>query len=287
MHSQDPNSPTHELVVLKNGDFSLRNITSGEVMHSNVGPEQEATLLYVEQSSLAERLKIENAPPLVLFDIGLGAATNALASLHVARGKPRKFHLISFESDLSGLRLAFENRAKRPFFEGFEEAIESLLEKKQWSQGNIKWELHEGHFRETVLRTPAPELIFFDFYSPRATPDLWDVSMFKLLREKCEVKARSGLPSTLFTYSASTRVRVAMLVAGWFVGYGRATGEKYETTMAATYVSELPRPLDARWRQRFCASTKRIPYNWPENEEKELENLVLAHPQFTGTLESQ
>src|SRR5947209_6428911 len=123
---------THEVFYNKNGTASIRHISSGEVMHSSVGPHEEATLLYIKQSRLEERLGQANDEPLVLFDVGLGAGTNALAALHcyyeVAKSKtPRRLHVVSFETDLSGIELALANKEKLPFIEEFEAGVRTLL----------------------------------------------------------------------------------------------------------------------------------------------------------------
>ena len=44
---------------------------------------------------------------------------------------------------------------------------------------------------------------------------------------------------TLFTYSASTATRVALLLAGWAVGVGAAIGDKRQTTAAAVRAEDL------------------------------------------------
>src|SRR4051794_17781708 len=83
------NNTTHELIQYKNGTSSLKHKISGETMHSFIGPWDEARLLYIEQSRLAERIILSESQkdaqavsrPLVLFDMGLGAAANALAVL--------------------------------------------------------------------------------------------------------------------------------------------------------------------------------------------------------------
>lgn len=60
------------------GFASIRQISSGEIMHSRTDPIQEARQLYVEQSGLAVRLQAES---LILWDVGLGAAANAMAAI--------------------------------------------------------------------------------------------------------------------------------------------------------------------------------------------------------------
>src|SRR5947208_12117921 len=71
------------------GFASIRQISSGEIMHSRTPPMVEAHRLYIEQSDLAERLRVppkksgvpESATPLVIWDVGLGAAANAMAAI--------------------------------------------------------------------------------------------------------------------------------------------------------------------------------------------------------------
>ena len=96
-----------ELVTLRGGDRAVRDVRSGEVMHPSVGPWGEANALYVEQSRLADRLQ-QPGPPLCLFDVGLGAATNLAAALTCARDlgdrRRRELHVVSFERDLAPLR---------------------------------------------------------------------------------------------------------------------------------------------------------------------------------------
>ncbi len=48
----------YEVHIAPEGFASIRQITSGEIMHSRTPPLEEAQLLYVEQSRLAERLRL-------------------------------------------------------------------------------------------------------------------------------------------------------------------------------------------------------------------------------------
>src|SRR3954469_11996946 len=57
------------------GFSSIRQISSGEIMHSRTPPMEEARSLYIEQSDLARRLALspeetrENAQPLIIWDV--------------------------------------------------------------------------------------------------------------------------------------------------------------------------------------------------------------------------
>ena len=109
-----------ELITLQNGTRAVRNVIHGEVMHPSVGPWQEAQALYVAQSGLADKLQQPGAP-LCVWDVGLGAGTNAVAALTCARdlgaAQRRELHVVSFEIDLAPLRLALADRTGFPFLQ--------------------------------------------------------------------------------------------------------------------------------------------------------------------------
>ena len=54
-------------------------------------------------------------------------------------------------------------------------------------------------------------------------------------------------------------LRVSLLLAGFFVGAGHATGEKEETTIAANTLDLISEPLDKKWLQRAHNSTSAEP----------------------------
>jgi len=112
----------YEVHFAPEGFASIRQISSGEIMHSRTPPLEEARLLYIEQSALADRLRISEegldakaaVEPLVIWDVGLGAAANAMAAIlcyeaQAVASPVRPMHLISFENDLDPLRLAFQH----------------------------------------------------------------------------------------------------------------------------------------------------------------------------------
>ena len=114
--------PLFEIVTTTAGAVSIRNKALNEIMHNPVGPWAEANSLYIDQSKLEDRLRETSEEELVLFDVGLGAAANALAALHCAAripGRSRVLKLISFERDLELLRFALQNSSKFAHFSGF------------------------------------------------------------------------------------------------------------------------------------------------------------------------
>ncbi len=57
-------------------------------MHSVNDPAEEARSLYVEQSRLIGRLQLPDSEPLVVWDVGLGAAANAMAAIRAVEMVP-------------------------------------------------------------------------------------------------------------------------------------------------------------------------------------------------------
>ena len=95
-------------------------------------------------------------------------------------------------------------------------------------------------------KIPAPHAILFDAYSPAKNPAMWTLPLFTNLFQLLDPQRPCALP----TYSRSTILRVTLLLAGFFVGVGHATGEKEETTIAANDLNLISEPLDRRWLER-------------------------------------
>ncbi|HKO52900.1 MAG TPA: MnmC family methyltransferase [Polyangiaceae bacterium] len=274
-----PRDGDFELVTLQNGTRAVRHLGHGEVMHPSVGPWQEARALYVEQSRLAEKLQVEG-PPLHVWDVGLGAGTNAVAALTCARElgprQRRELRIVSFELDLSPLRLALADAQGFPFLQPFADAGQALLKGEHWSGGRSHWQLFLGDAAERWQSAWEPaDLIFFDPFSPASNPGLWTPAAFARLRAHAR---EDGQGCTLFTYSAATPTRVSLLLAGFYVGTGIATGMKKETTVGATQRELLEQPLDARWLARWERSAAQAPHGVALSAE--IQAAVRGHGQF-------
>lgn len=267
-----------ERVTLRGGERAIRSLVHGESMHPT-GPWTEANRLYVAQSRLVERLQ-QPGPPLCLYDVGLGAAANASAAVTAFRSlgahRRRALELVSFEVDLEPLSLALEDPEGFPFLTQLRPALERLQRDGRWTEDGLTWTLLPGDFQERLSDAPAPaEVIYFDPFSPKANPALWSRRTFEALRRQCR---EDGPGCELFTYSAATPTRVALLLAGFFVGAGDSTGSKGETTTAATRLEALRRPLDGAWLGRWERSGSRAPHGEPLTAE--LETAVRQHPQL-------
>jgi len=259
-----------------NGTYTMVDTTIDQAMHSRIGPELEANLVYSDAAKIETAL-ISGGSVHTLYDVGMGTAANVAAVLARLLKHPEALgtlRIFSFESKPDGLRTALENLEAFPLLREWDANLRALLGKSEsrFKLGNVEidWRLLVGDFYDTVASAPLPDTIFFDFYSPKVVPELWSLECFELLRKKIgprEVR--------LFTYSAATPVRLHLLAAGFFVGSGASTGVKTETTVAATRIDSLANPLPRTWLGKLDLSAS---ISGPEHEAAK--SIVRAHPQW-------
>ncbi len=265
---------SHEVVRTRGGALAVRCHEAGEIMHPGVGPLAEAAALYVAQSRLGDRLRGAAGGTLVVFDVGLGAASNAVAALAEAErtgGGAGRLDLHSFERDRGALELALCHGAAFGLEGDRGQAARALLATGRHDGERSTWRLQDGDVLEALGRQlPPADIIFWDPFSARANPTLWTVAAFSAARRA------AGPRCTLFTYSASTATRVALLLGGWAVGIGDATGDKAQTTAAAVDPGDLARPLPSSWLTRLSRADVPLPPDAPAD----VVLRVAAAPQF-------
>ena len=284
---KSPSLGNYEVHIAHEGFASIRHV-SGEIMHMRTPPMEEARSLYVEQSALAERVRLASAEPLVIWDVGLGAAANAMAAIQcyeeaAARGPVRSMQIISFENDLDSLRLALRHDDKFPYLRHGGPA--GILRDGKWQSKQhpgLSWRLVEGDFFETVVDAPVPpDLIFYDMFSSQTHREQWTIAIFRRLFAAC-----SGRAVELFTYTHSTAARAALLAAGFYVAKGRPAGAKEETTIALTPAalssaySGSYQLLASEWIGRWNRSHAKFPFEIPLRDQPAFEELIRTHGQF-------
>lgn len=276
-----------DLVTTASGALSIRDNAVGEIMHNPVGPWEEANGLYIEPSNLRERLSrrdaLAGASPLVLFDVGLGAAANALAAVRAALNTEdarRPLHIVSFENDLALLDFTLHHADRIPYVGDLGEAVLRIYTDRSWTSrcGRISWRLHVGDFVDCVPQESlVPDIVFYDPYSPAMNPSMWTRQAFARLFDACDSSVKT---TTLHTYTIATHARTSMLLAGFYVGRGPATGLKRETTQASTHPQALKEPLDERWLVRWLRSHVKWMGDVNDATKRLWTHEVLSHPQF-------
>jgi queuine tRNA-ribosyltransferase len=281
----------YEVHVAREGFASIRQISSGEIMHMRTPPMEEARSLYVEQSNLAQRVRWSDAnsqEPLVIWDVGLGAAANAMAAIQcheeqAALGRVRPLQIISFENDLDSLRLALRHDDKFRYLR--HGGPGEILGKGRWQSKlhhGLSWQLVPGNFPETIAQAPAPpDLIFYDMFSSKTHGEQWTIEIFRRLFDAC-----AGRATEIFTYTHSTAARAALLAAGFLVAKGRPTGAKEETTIAlmpaalGTPSARHYELLAAEWIGRWNRSQAKFPSEISADQRPAFAEQIRQHRQF-------
>lgn len=283
-------SDLYHIVRLANGAYSLRSETYGETFHPVIGPSAEAQALYVDQLGLVERVR-NSVGEFVVWDVGLGGAANPVTFLSAVKRVPGKVRIISFDYTTEPLRLGLTRPDVLKYLHGWEGALQELIERGganfTTNEGlEVEWELHLGDF-PALLKSKAPaefakpHAIFYDAFSPATNPAMWTLGVFTDLHRLLDLKRPCLMP----TYSRSTLLRVTLLLAGFFVGRGHATGEKEETTLAANVRSCISEPLDREWLLRCKRSRSAEPLHSADYRQSPITEAswkkLIEHPQFS------
>jgi queuine tRNA-ribosyltransferase len=276
----------YEIHVSREGFSTLRQLSSSEVMHPVNDPSVEAERLYVGQARLGERLAHASGNPLVLWDVGLGPATNSMAAIRCFEAAwlanpaaVRPLRIVSFEQDLDPLALALKHPGRFPHLRHAAPGL--LLGNGSWkhASGMLTWELLKGDFLALLDSAPAPDLIFYDMFSARSCAEHWTPALFARIHRRCE-----GRSVELFTYSASTAFRAALLSAGFFVASGASTWQKSETTVAFSALNPAPHSLlGESWLKKWERSQAKFPAGLPLEARAAFEATILGHPQFANS----
>ncbi len=269
----------YEVHTSESGFSSIKQISSGEIMHSVNDPAAEAYELYVKPSNLAERVK--QPGEVVIWDVGLGAASNAMAVIEELE-KIGEFEasvtILSFEIDMDPLKLALKNPGMFPHLR--HAGPNTLAKTGHWANtnGKITWKLLEGDFLTHYESCALPDLVFYDPFSTKTGSALWSEKTFKDLHQMMKAK-----PCTIMTYSSATSIRVKLLSSGFYVGSAQRSGPRPEFTLAFSDEHEAVKSgvlLDGVWLKRYDRSQSKFPEDLPENARESYEKRIKAHPQF-------
>jgi hypothetical protein len=168
----------YSLVYLRNGACSIRSLAEAETFHPVIGPVMEAEALYVRQLHLPERVR-ETSGEFVIWDVGLGAAANALTAIRLIRDglaaspgwssrfsvprrtipqrgielqhpAPKILRLVSFDHTSDAVAFALEHGAELGYVAGYESALAELIRNHsvKFSDGllQVEWTLEPGDF---------------------------------------------------------------------------------------------------------------------------------------------
>ena len=277
----------YRLHPLKAGGWTVFSEHFNEPCHPDIGPEAEARRLYVDGLDLRKRIAASGSTLFTIWDVGMGGAANVLTAIRACSDIKARLNIFSFDRTPAQLEFSLQHSDKLDYMRGFETTINEFLQdgsaRLTTENLDVDWRFIEGDFAEQIegnaLEAPSPDAIFFDPHSPRRNPEMWSLDVFMKLRS-----AIGGRTCNLATYSRSTHVRVSMLQAGFFVGRGGGSGNKEETTIAATAAELIRDPLPIEWLKTAERSHAAEPWRGVEPIDQSISTETLrrlrAHPQF-------
>ncbi|HXT41277.1 MAG TPA: hypothetical protein VN887_14805, partial [Candidatus Angelobacter sp.] len=142
-------SSGYKLVRLANGVHSVHSLAHRETFHPVIGPVAEAEALYVKQLRLVERIR-GHPGEFVIWDVGLGAAANALTVLRATRGLECAVRLVSFDNTVEPLVFALRNAESLAYFSDYLPYVRHLVPHRRISFDNgghaVQWKLMLADF---------------------------------------------------------------------------------------------------------------------------------------------
>ena len=177
----------YRLVRLRNGTCSVRALAEDETFHPGIGPAAEAEALYVRQLRLPERVR-ETEGEFVIWDVGLGAAANALTAIRLIseglkpktgvvatraslppttpvfgpNAKPAQLRLVSFDHTTAAAAFALEHVSELGYLAGFETPLAELVKNQSAKFGDdwlqAEWALKLGDFPAWLGQNPERRL---------------------------------------------------------------------------------------------------------------------------------
>lgn len=294
--AKEPVAGNFRINVGADGLGRIQQISSGETMHPEIYPDKEAHDLYVEKSTLRQRLTANQN--LVLWDVGLGVAHNAMAAIRCAEefwqqaeDNVSTLEIVSFENDLDALKLGIGHVVWFPHLK--HAGPHMLYKNSHWRSRDerVTWDLKYSDFAEELKNPlPLPDIIFFDPFSIKSDSYLWTTTSFKIICDICQER-----PHVLVTFSSSTAVRAALLGAGYFVFNTPGTGKRLEATVAVNRAEWLLyksgdskgeyghlTPLGEDWLGRWHRSSSKLPSDIMTENAATFEQSIIGHEQFKG-----
>jgi tRNA U34 5-methylaminomethyl-2-thiouridine-forming methyltransferase MnmC len=221
-------------VVTKDGSITFFNEAANEHYHTLTGALEEAELKHLEP------VKAHLSSGSVICDFCYGLGYNSFATLAYCKSQKYDVTVVALENDLEIIR-ALVDIALPEKYDQYRKDILALLETEPvvvpGMEAVKKYEsrfdfytllLFVGDATKTITLLPKESVtvLYFDPFSLRKTPEMWDAEVF------VDVFNSMKSSSILTTYSCSRFVRNNMAAAGFSVIDGPVVGRKAPGTLA-------------------------------------------------------
>lgn len=203
----------YQEIMTDDGSATLFDTQFKEAMHSSAGAILETELVYINGCEIKERPISKKRVSVLEVGLGFGHALSLLLKMNA----PIDYFAFEINKELCEFTL---NRLSIPFKKEGNDYLANL--------GQMKIRVLCGDARVEVSKLFGKKFmaIFQDPYSPDKCPTLWSVEWF------IDLFKLSDEETILTTYSASSRVRKAMLLAGFSISEFQGHGKKRGSTKA-------------------------------------------------------
>tara|TARA_Y100000310_G_scaffold295322_1_gene326548 strand:+ start:202 stop:867 length:666 start_codon:yes stop_codon:yes gene_type:complete len=200
----------------------------GESYHSFTGAVEEALKKYAIPCKISTISKEKGEISILDVCFGLGYNSAMAIDLALKENPGCKIEIIGLEYDPEIIQKIQEVNPPIKFFQHYKNLTPKELE---FQEGNVKVKLLLGDAKKTVkqLKNDHFDAIFFDPFSPKTAPEMWQVPFFKEMTRVLKKK------SILATYSCARIVRENMAQAGLFYYDGPIVGRRGPGTIATKW----------------------------------------------------
>ncbi|HIH12567.1 MAG TPA: MnmC family methyltransferase [Candidatus Nanoarchaeia archaeon] len=201
----------------------------GECYHSLKGAAEEATQKYVIPCKIKELAKTGK---IRILDVCFGLGYNSAMAISIALEENHQceIEVIGLEYDPEIINKIQEVSPPITFFSHYKKLTPTNLE---FQHGKVKVKVLLGDANETAKQLTENhfDAIFFDPFSPKTAPEMWQVHLFQ---EMWRVMKSTGI---LATYSCARMARDNMAAAGLMYDDGPIWGRRGPGTIATKWTS--------------------------------------------------
>ena len=208
---------------------TFMNEQVGESYHSHTGGVEEALKKYTVPCRIRELAQKNGRVCILDVCFGMGYHSAMAISEALAENPNCEIEVVGLEYDPEIISRIQEVNPQIPFFIHYKKLTLGALE---FQQENVHVNVILGDARETVKQLSAHhfDAVFFDPFSPKTAPDMWQVAFFE---QMYRVMKNSAI---LATYSCARMARDNMSKAGLMYDDGPILGRRGPGTIATKWV---------------------------------------------------
>ncbi len=215
-------------ILTADNSETFLNVQLGESYHSQTGAVEEALKKYALPCKIAELAKTGK---MRILDVCFGMGYNSAMAISVALEENPEcdIEVVGLEYDPMIISKIQEVNPAIPFFSYYKQLTPMNL---QFTQGKVSVRVLLGDAREKCKELPENyfDAIFFDPFSPKTSPEMWQVPFFQ---EMWRVIKSTGI---LATYSCARMARDNISAAGFLYNDGPLVGRRGPGTIATKWV---------------------------------------------------